>query len=330
MGLQLGTSSSNTSGSGSSSGTMDSTSLPILSDRWLSSFDSLTGAAGADGLTPDQRTAADYYRGELGSGGSSSQYRRMADTYLGPIMQRSGTTLQSAASLYPELYGEQPEAVAGKVGGADAASEYMGAYLNPETDDYIGATLADLKRSFDESQNDLRANYGGQGWSATAGAPAGVQVAAAEGADDYLRNVASTVGGLRSDRFKTAIGAGAGDADRVLSGNVAQAGLDSDVSKYNASLLDSRQKFDIMSADAAADRRDQAARDYVASFMQSGGMSDADAAALFSTGQGGFGQLSDILTGARDTLGRKTTGTTSGTSTNYSSGGQSGASIGGK
>lgn len=332
MGLQVGGSMSNQSGSGANSGSMSSSttgtqtgtqtgsqtgstsssSTPVLSDQWLAAFNELTGATGAQGLTPEQQTAASYFKDQMANGGT---------THLANMAQR-----------YPELYGQQPEVVAAKIGDAGVGADFMAPYEKGYTDDVLTATMADLEQAFKESQNQLRGQYGGAGWSASAGAPGAVQIAAAQGADDYLRTRATTGAGIRDQGFTRAMQGGMADRDSLQQRNIAQAGLDTQASAANAGILDSRQKFDATRAAEDERRRDS--------------MADR----LFGTGQSGFENLISIMSGAGAANGMSNTGTTSGTTTgttmgttesnttgntasnfwNRGSGNQAGASVGGK
>lgn len=182
----------------------------------------------------------------------------------------------------------------------------MAPYQEGYTDDVVGATMADLNRAYQESQNDLRAQYGGQGWSASAGAPASEQIAAAEGADNYLRTAASTISGLRDQGYTRALGAAQGDIAAKLARDTSQAGLDTSASSQNAGILDSRQKFDATQATQNDLRRDNLA------------------SSLFNTGSGGFDQLLKTLGGAQTTIGQTNTGSTTGTTIGSQSGSTAG------
>jgi hypothetical protein len=256
----------------------------------LKAFSNIGSRTGTQGLTPEQQAAMGYYGREMTDGGT--------------------THLMNMAKKYPELYGKQPEVVAGTVGAAGTAAAGMSPYEAKYDDSVIGATMADLNQAYKESQNDLRAQYGGEGWSASAGSPASVQLAAAEGADKYLRTVGSTIGGLRDARFKTALGASQYDMGDKLSRDTTQAGLDTTVSGQNASILDSRQKFDANAAIAAEGRRDS--------------MADR----MFGSGQTSIDNLLKILSGATSSIGQSNTGTTSGTTSGSSMGSTSGTSSG--
>lgn len=275
---------------GSTTGSTSTTSAPVISQDWQSVFDQIRGNTGAGGLTSTQQTASNYIEDQMKNGGV--------------------THLQSMAQKYPELYGKQPEVTAGTVGAAGTAAAGMSPYEAKYDDSVIGATMADLNQAYKESQNDLRAQYGGEGWSASAGSPASVQLAAAEGADKYLRTVGSTIGGLRDARFKTALGASQYDMGDKLSRDTTQAGLDTTASGQNAGILDSRQKFDATQATQNDLRRDNLA------------------SSLFSTGSGGFDQLLKTLGGAQTTIGQTNTGTTSGTTMGTTTSTQSGTTAG--
>lgn len=102
---------------------------------------------------------------------------------------------------------------------ADAAlgSDYMGDYLDPMMEDVVAAALADLdfeagkQRAAMDSEALMNKGFGGSGY----------QIGRAELLANQARNRAGLSGQLRSDAFKTAIGAGLNDAGNVTQTRVA-------------------------------------------------------------------------------------------------------------
>lgn len=191
---------------------------PIVTPEWMLGNTALWGNLGSTGLTQGQQTAA----------GAWADYLRNPENGVSQMI-RGNAQLQPFTT---------PQANTAQGGGpvvANQAAAYSSAYRNPYEDQVVGSTIADLTKSFDRAQNSLRANYGGQGWSPTAGAPAGEQIAAAEGADNFLRTLGSTVGNLRSQGFDTANRFGAVDAGNALSASGQNADLSQRLSMFNAS-----------------------------------------------------------------------------------------------
>jgi len=102
---------------------------------------------------------------------------------------------------------------------ADAAlgSDYMSNYLDPMMEDVVAAALADLdfeagkQRAAMDSEALMNKGFGGSGY----------QIGRAELLANQARNRAGLAGQLRSDAFKTAIGAGLNDAGNVTQTRVA-------------------------------------------------------------------------------------------------------------
>lgn len=102
---------------------------------------------------------------------------------------------------------------------SDAAlgSDYMGNYLDPMMDDVVAAALADLdfeagkQRAAMDSEALMNKGFGGSGY----------HIGRAELLANQARNRGGLSGQLRSDAFKTAIGAGLSDAGNVTQTRVA-------------------------------------------------------------------------------------------------------------
>lgn len=139
---------------------------------------------------------------------------------------------------------------------ADAAlgSDYMGNYLDPMMDDVVAAALADLdfeagkQRAAMDSEALMNKGFGGSGY----------QIGRAELLANQARERAGLSGQLRSDAFKTAIGAGLSDANNVTGARIAntnnaaqralsQAGLNQQAAIRNSQI---GENYDISRFDA--------------------------------------------------------------------------------
>jgi hypothetical protein len=268
---------------------------------------------GQGGYTPDQQVGVDWTKGALGTDAGQQDPAR---AYFGEQMNRGSHTLQSLAQQYPELYGEQPSVSAGQVGQAATGAQFMDAYQNPYTEQVIDASLGDLGEAYKRNQSASNMQAAASG--AFGGGRHGIRDA--QVADDYLRNVSSTTAGLRNQGFNTAAGFGQGDANRDLSGKVAQAGMDTQASQANANLLNQRQMFDVNAAYQGDAMRDQSALTNAALGGNQFAIDQGLAGSLFNQGGAGQGQNMDWLNMGRSLFGQDTEGSTSGTSSGTSSG----------
>ena len=279
---------------------------------------------GAGGLTPDQQTAAGYFRGRLGADPGRQGF---AENYFRQMAVRPSLTLESIRKDYPELYGERPTIQAGQVGGVrdvtpQTGADFMGRYQNPYEQQVVQAALGDVKQARDEALN--RAGM----QQAAAGAFGGGRQALREAAiqDDYLRNVGRLAGGLRQQGFTQGAQLGAADASRFLQGGTAnqradlqraltQAQLDQQAGITGAQLLSGRQQFDVAAAERGDLRRDQAAQRQADIALRQAREGDVAAQTLFGAGGAGQRQMLDYLRTGVPMFGRQrdraTTETTS-------------------
>ena len=304
-GASSGTSSGTTSGTSSGNTTQSQTGsiTPTTTEGWGNIDAILRSAIGNDtGLNAGQ---TDAYNQLLG------------------WRENPANTVNQIDAVNPQLQGwinQGPaQAASGGAVTANQGSQYMGSYANPFENQVVQSTVADLTNEFDKTQNKLRAAYGGQGWSPTAGAASGVQVAAAQGADDFLRTVGSTVGGLRSQGFNTAAGLGQGDANRFYGASGQNAANANQLNMYNAGLEAQKQMANV-----------NAMRDIVNNAVTAGAIGTDTAKTLFDMSGGGNTNLFNYLqtqpqgqTSAGDL-----TSSTQGSTTGAYSGQQSGTSSG--
>ncbi len=125
----------------------------------------------------------------------------------------SGGAAAQTDWLKPYMEADTPFSSGGK------AHNYIGNYLNPYLKDVVDASAAD----FDASSGQVRAqqtlDLAGSG--AFGGSGAALSRSLTEG--ELARGRASTLSGLRSRAFETALGAAAGDADRATQARMSNA-----------------------------------------------------------------------------------------------------------
>lgn len=116
-------------------------------------------------------------------------------------------------------YFDRASTLANEGGGSAAAG--IGAYMNPYTNDVVNTTLADINHQNGIDQNNLTGNAISRGaWGGDRGYLAKAQLAA-----DQERGTNSTIAGLRSSGWNTALGASQADLERKLQAAGVQAGL---------------------------------------------------------------------------------------------------------
>ena len=268
-------------------------------DIWNLGSNQLFGNLGQSGLNGGQQGQVDYLTGRQAGGALPNEVG-----YTNSVLsQYVGNNYQAPTAAAP-----------GSVAAPSGASQ-MGQYENPYENQVVQSTMADLGHAFDQSQNQLRAQYGGQGWSPTAGAPAGEQVAAAEGANNYLRTLGSTIGNLRSQGFNTAAGYGQQDASRISGASAQDAANTMANNQFNA-----RQK-------SAADAQSiGVAQNYIQDLMKMNGIDSANSGQIFDMAGVGNSNLLNLLGSQVPAFGQSNSGTTSGTSNTATTGTASGTS----
>lgn len=283
---------------GSTSGSSQSSMTPTTTQGWGSIDQLLRGNLGQTGLNPDQQMATDSWKNYLTKDNNNGLWGQInGNQQLGQFTTPQANTSAGAPAV-----------------NSTNASQYMGAYQNPYQDQVVNSTMADLSHINDKNQNDLRAQYGGQGWSPTAGAPAGEQVAAGTAADNYTRTAASTLGNLRSQGFNTALQGGQFDAGNQL-----------DASKTTASNTMANNQFNANQADQAQSRAMSAIQQMIgnnSNIMTQGGQALTQ---LYDMAGGGNSNLGNYM--QLQPMGQNQSGSTSGNYSGTSSG--NGSSKGG-
>lgn len=113
----------------------------------------------------------------------------------------------------PYLQSSTPFASGGK------ASDYVGRYLDPYLNQVVDATSADLDAHEGQVRAQQALDLAGSG--AFGGSGAALTQSMTEG--ELARARASTLSGLRSHAYETAVGAAGGDADRATQARIANA-----------------------------------------------------------------------------------------------------------
>lgn len=329
---QTGTSNVNQTGSstGTSTGTTTGTTTATPTDLWGQLSTLLGTNVGGTGLTTGQTGALTNLQSYVNGPNSASTRINATLPQFQSIADAPATTIAEV----PKVQGR-------------SASEFMGQYYDPALGMMVNSTKADMDQAFKESQNELRARYGGAGWSPTAGSPSGLQLTATEGADKYLRSLGTTLGGLRRDAFTTALSGGASDASRAQAADTTNVSNQLAINTGNAGLQEQAYGRGtdalsrIMGGTTTAQNAATTGQQQV--YGMSGGGLNQIIAALNSQVPAFGGSTTGATTGS--TTGA-TTGATTGQTTNqsvsdmianvigsssgYSRGNQSGASVGGK
>lgn len=211
--LGLSLSGSKNKSTTNASGTFNTTTTPIVPD-WATT--PVQGAAGRIngllGLDPNQLVApanALQNKAAANAGGLGNldfNYDAGAD-----LTRRAGDT----SWLQPYMGANTPFASGGK------ASDYVGKYLDPYLNQVVDASAAD----FDANAGNVRAQQALQlaGSGAFGGSGAALTQSMTEG--ELARARATTLSGLRSQGYATALNAAAGDADRATQARISNADL---------------------------------------------------------------------------------------------------------
>ena len=209
MSLKLG--GSKKTSSSTSNGTSTSRTIPTL-PSWATSL--TQGAAGqvgqVMGMDPGGLVAPAHPLQTLASN------RAAGLTGLPWNFDRAAALTRGAADtswLSPHMNAATPQASAGQ------ASDYLSRYQNPYLRDVVDNSAAD----FDAHAGQVRAQQSLDlaGAGAFGGSGAALTQSMTEG--ELARGRTSTLAGLRSQAFNTALGAAAGDADRVTQTGIANA-----------------------------------------------------------------------------------------------------------
>lgn len=195
MSLKLGASTSKTKTTSNSNST--STTTPIIPEWGSSLVQGVAGrVSGLLGADPREQIAS-----------------------LNALQSRAAT---SAGNLRTE---GDPDWLAGRMtadtpfASGGKAYDYVDRYLNPYLEDVVDTSAADLDANAGRVRAQQALDLAGAG--AFGGSGAALTQSMTEG--ELLRGRASTLAGLRSRGYETALGAAAGDADRATQARIANA-----------------------------------------------------------------------------------------------------------
>jgi hypothetical protein len=251
------------------------TSTPNIPDWWLERYKSADGALDGNGMTADQRTAADFLRNNLagnplaGAYGAAANVTDQALAGIGSGNDAIGAGLhylQSNQDIGSNTLGHWfPDAVksagasadyAGAAGasaaGANAAgansagapavtagtgAAYMGAYSTPLSNDYVDASLNDYDAGAAQGFNALRAQNASAFGNKRTGVAEGQFMA------DAARGRGTLSSNLRFNAFNTAADLGQTDASRALAADTTTAGNLLNNNQFNAGQAQSNNQF---------------------------------------------------------------------------------------
>lgn len=296
-----GSQSSNTAYSGTGTTDTSGSTRAVAPTGWE---DLWRGITGMGGTTPGQDTAAGYFNKQLTSPDSTSN---QVFDYARWFADKASNTPPPATVTAPTLAGQ--DAV------ASHAYDTMDKYQNPWTQQVVDATTADLEKARSAAQN--RSNMAATAAGGIANARTGLRDAEVQ--DNFLRTLAGTTAGLRSQGFNTAAGLGAGDAG--LATGVSQGNADRGVQVQNINAQNNlaAQYANIANTFLGQQQAGANASSALDAVLRSGGIKDSAAAALAGLGGGQFSQLLAGLTAGTPLFGVDTQEsgktTASGTST---------------
>ncbi len=298
-------------GKSKSKSTTDMQNTVTGTEKFQEGYDSL-GKMLKGGLNEPQQQGLDMLQGA----NPYAETIQNANAAIGGISQRY-TPFQSAPSRQSGFVAGSgsPDQVDAKT-----AADYMGLYKNPWENDVVKATNDDLTHTYDilQNRNKMAAATGG----AFGGGRQGVNEAAT--ADDFLRNVASTTGNLRSAGFTTAVNAGAGDAGRALSADTTNVNNQFAYDTNNTNREQANNQFNVGAGYQGDQQQLQAINSQIDAVAKQAGIS-AEQAEMFrnnaldliKTGQISFGQLEELLKLQTTTFGNHQVGTGTGSNTSF-------------
>ncbi|WP_293907468.1 hypothetical protein [Phenylobacterium sp.] len=194
-----------------SSGTFNNTTTPIVPE-WASSL--TQGVAGRVGgllsgdpqslIAPVQGLQSQAAAGAANLTGMDFNYDGAADLTRGAAR---------TSWLDPHMSADTPFASGGK------AYDYVDRYLNPYLNQVVDSSSADLDAHAGQVRAQQSLDLAGAG--AFGGSGAALTQSLTEG--ELARARASTLSGLRSQAYNTALGAAGGDADRATQARIANA-----------------------------------------------------------------------------------------------------------
>jgi hypothetical protein len=285
-------------------GNTSGTTTSIAPEQYLPAL--LGMQPGAGGFNPAQQGAVDWTSRMLGSADPANMGLSMG--YMDDALRnRTAPTLANLAASGNPAYATPADVV------AQQGSKYMDSYRNPFEDQVVKSALGDLERQYGSTRNASNMQQAAAG--AFGGGRQGIREAAM--ADDYLRTVGATSGGLRAQGFNTAAGLGMQDANRSLTADT-----------FNNQQAQARNMFDSNLGMQYNTQRDALAGNLANMGAMNLGIGQDLASGLFDMGGAGQSQNLNWLSQFQPLFGQQNTGTTAGGETGTTTGTQTGGSTG--
>jgi hypothetical protein len=294
--------------SGNFFGNTSGTTTAIAPEQYLPAL--LGMRPGANGLNSLQSGAANWYQNALANPDPANLGLSMG--YMDDALRnRTAPTLANLAASGNPAYATPADVV------AQQGSQYMDAYRNPFEDQVVQSALSDLDRKYGSTRNQSNMQQAAAG--AFGGGRQGIREAAM--ADDYLRTVGATSGGLRAAGFNTAAGLGMQDANRSLTADT-----------FNNQQQQNRSMFDANLGMQYNAQRDSLAGQLANLGAMNLGIGQDLAGGMFDMGGQGQNQNLNWLSQFAPLFGTQNTGSNTGgqtgTTTGTSGGTQTGATTG--
>lgn len=230
------------SNNGAISGVSSSKADPTAG--WGSVSNILQRNLGTTGLTGDQQMATDAWKGYLTSNDNNGVHQ----------MERANDSLQPLTTA--QAHNAAPTSAVGAPSvAANTGASFMDAYRDPYTNQVVNATENDLGNQYDKHINQIKMA------AAAGGAFGGGRQGVAEGqaTDDFMRTLATTDAGLRSQGFNSSANLGMTDANRFLQGDAANQSASLAASQANAANTLNNNTFNANQANVADTTRLNAA-----------------------------------------------------------------------
>jgi len=292
-----------------SNSSASSSSMPVVPEGYLESLFGMQPGAG--GFNPSQQVGADWYTKTMG-GGDPAGLGLPTDYFTDALKHRQAPTLANLAASGNPAYATPGDISADQII-ARMGSDFMDRYRNPFEDQVVQSALGDLERQFGATQNASNMQQ------AASGAFGGGRHALREAsvADDYLRTVGATSGGLRAQGFNTAAGLGMQDAGRSLQADASNQAANLNAATFNNQQQQNRNMFDANLGMQYNDQRDRTAQTLAQMGLLGLGVDQDMADGLFNMGTTGQNQNLQWLQQFAPLFGQQNTGTESGSASGY-------------
>ncbi len=286
-----------------STGTQSSSFTPVAPEGYL---ENLFGfKPGTGGFNPAQQGGMDWYTKMMGNP-DPANLGMTTGYFQDTLANREAPTLRNLTQLDPTAYATPANVSADQIS-AQQGAKFMDQYRNPFEDQVVQSALGDLERQFGATQNASNMQQAASG--AFGGGRHALREAAV--ADDYLRTVGATSGGLRAQGFNTAAGLGMQDANRDIGAQQANQSANLAASTFNNQQQQQRNMFDANMGMQYNDQRDGVAKTLADLGVLNLGVGQDLAGGMFGMGTTGQGQNLDWLQQFAPLFGGTETGTQS-------------------